>query len=94
VTRTIHVCMNARGLVRHLRSLRKNARTGLQDDEGRPLSREAAIDAVIDEIAKGHETLPMGGCANPCPRAHLGCTGFDYGENGGCPGYETPEKQE
>lgn len=92
MSRTTHFCISARGLIRHLRSLRKNAKTGLTDDQGRPLSRDQAIEAVIDEIAKGRLTLPMGGCANPCPRARLGCEGFDYAEGGGCPGYQKPEQ--
>lgn len=88
MTKTIRMCVSARGLINHLRGLRKNAKTHLADSNGRTLSRDAAIDAVINEIAKGHLTLPMGDCANPCPNAHLGCSGFDYGEGGGCPGFE------
>lgn len=91
MSKTIRICMSARGLLHHLRGMRKHAKTHLADDNGRPLSRDAAIDAVIDEIAKGHLTLPMGDCANPCPHAHLGCLGFNYGEGGGCPGFENPD---
>lgn len=58
------------------------------DDNGKPLTRLQAIDALQDELVKGREKLPLGqDCANPCKHADKGCTGFDYGKNGGCPGY-------
>jgi hypothetical protein len=44
------------------------------------------------EKAKGRHVIPMSAeCGNPCKNAAKGCTGFDYGERGGCPGrYSTP----
>jgi hypothetical protein len=51
------------------------------------LSRDAAIDACIDEISKGHEVLPMSkGCGNPCENSPK-CPGFCFKKDG-CPGYE------
>jgi hypothetical protein len=39
------------------------------------------------EKAKGRHVVPMSAeCGNPCRHADNGCTGFDYGERGGCPG--------
>lgn len=38
MSRTIHHCVNARGLTRNLRGLRKNVRTGLQDVGGQVVS--------------------------------------------------------
>jgi len=87
-SRTVYMCMSVRGGIRNLQALRKNARTYMTDDHGRVLSRDEAINAMMDELAKGHETIPMGPqCANPCTNADKGCTGFDYGEHGGCPGF-------
>ena len=82
----IHMCVNVRGLINHLRAMRKNAKTHMTGDDGRLLSRDAAIDACLDEIAKGHKVIPMSKCCgNPCKNS--GCAGFDY-SGGGCPGYK------
>lgn len=57
-------------------------------DDGKPLTRLEAIDALQDELVQGREVLPLSNdCGNPCKHAAQGCTGFDYGKNGGCPGY-------
>ena len=82
-----HMCINVRGLISHLRGMRKNQKTHLTGDDGKPLSRDAAIDACIDEISKGHEVLPMSkGCGNPCENSPK-CPGFCFKKDG-CPGYE------
>lgn len=42
---------------------------------------------LMDELAKGRESLPMNnGCGNPCKNSPK-CQGFNYGKEGGCPGY-------
>lgn len=88
--KSVYICMSVRGGIRHLQGLRKNAKTYMTDDQGRALSRDEAINAMMDELAKGREVIPMGRhCGNPCLNADKGCTGFDYGEGGGCPGYCT-----
>jgi hypothetical protein len=89
-SRTTYMCMSVRGGIRHLQGLRKNQKTYMTDDQGRALSRDDAINAMMDELAKGRETIPMGPhCANPCPNADKGCPGFNYGANGGCGGFCT-----
>lgn len=85
-TRRISMCLSVRGALRRLAESR--AKKSEFTDDGKPLSRLAAIDALQDELSKGHETIPLGeNCNNPCRHADKGCKGFDYGKNGGCPGY-------
>ncbi|TJZ75615.1 hypothetical protein [Chitiniphilus eburneus] len=76
-----------RGAIRDLQGRRRSKKhTGYTDDQGRPLNRDQAIDALMDELAKGHEVIPMHkGCGNPCRNSNA-CAGFDY-KDGGCPGY-------
>lgn len=87
---TTHLCMSlcVRGAIRDLQAQR-GQKTYMRFDDGRTMNKAQAIDALMDELAKGRETLPMGAkCGNPCGNA--GCKGFDFGPNGGCPGYEVP----
>ena len=87
--KSYYMCMSVRGAIKDLQS-KRGKKSYMNDDQGRPLTRLEAIDALMDELAKGHEVIPMGDkCANPCPNADKGCTGFDYGTHGGCPGYCT-----
>lgn len=89
--RTFSMCMSVRGGIRNLQAKRVNAKTYMTDKDGRPLSRDAAINALMDELAKGREVIPMSKhCASPCP--YPSCPGFDYGENGGCGGHITGEQ--
>lgn len=88
---TTHICISlcVRGAIRNLQSSRSK-KTGFTDDKGRPLCKSEAIDGLMDELAEGHETIPMGKkCGNPC--GHAGCKGFDYGAEGGCPGYKVED---
>ena len=86
-SRTVYMCMSVRGAINSLHRQR-GKKTYMTDDQGRPLTKQQALDALMDELAKGHETIPMGPqCANPCPNADKGCPGFDYGEHGGCGGF-------
>lgn len=90
VSRTTYMSLSVRGAIRGLQKQRSK-KTYLTDDAGRPLSKEQAIDALMDELTKGRETIPMGPkCGNPCKQA--GCAGFDYGEHGGCAGFPTPSE--
>lgn len=97
IYRTSHMCMSVRGAIRNTMKLRKNAKTYMTDDKGRPLSRDEAVSALMDELAKGHDVIPLGlPCGNPCKNARLGCTGFLYKEESGrhgCPGYPTPDAE-
>ena len=45
--RTTYMCMSVRGGIRHLQGLRKSAKTYMTDDQGRALSRDEAINAMI-----------------------------------------------
>lgn len=80
------MCMSVRGAIRNLN--RQSSRTsGFQHLDGRPMTRDEAIDALMDELSKGHEVMPMNSkCDKPCKNSEL-CAGFDYGKDGGCPGY-------
>jgi hypothetical protein len=86
--KSYYMCMSVRGAIKDLQG-RRGKKSYMNDDQGRPLTRLEAIDSLMDELAKGHEVIPMGDkCANPCQNADKGCTGFDY-KDGGCPGYCT-----
>ncbi|MYM34880.1 hypothetical protein GTP38_11070 [Duganella sp. FT94W] len=81
------ICLSVRGALRDLGS-RRGAGSYFTDDNGKPLTRLQAIDALHDDLAAGRETIPVNNeCANPCPNAGKGCKGFDFGKGGGCPGY-------
>lgn len=91
VPRTYSMCMSVRGGIRNLLAKRANAKTYMTDGAGRALSRNEAINALMDELSKGRESLPMGKhCANPCP--YKSCPGFDYGAHGGCGGHISGEE--
>lgn len=67
--------------------MRSRAKMSYFSEGGRLLTRKEAIDKLMDELAKGRETLPCDGkCGNPCKR-DARCKGFDYGKEGGCPGH-------
>ena len=88
---TTTMCLSVRGGIHMLKSQRRNAKTYMTDNNGQELTRDGAIDALMDELAKGHEVIPMSKhCGNPC--AYASCKGFDYGENGGCGGHTTGEQ--
>lgn len=98
MSRTYYMNMSVRGAIRNTMGLRKNAKTYMTDDKGRPLSRDEAVSALMDELAKGRDVIPLEStCGNPCQRAHLGCTGFLYKDAAagkrGCPGYPTPDAE-
>lgn len=89
---TTTMCMSVRGGIRMLQAKRRNAKTYMTDSStGKPLSRDEAINELMDELSKGHEVIPMNSnCGNPC--AYASCPGFNYGENGGCGGHVTGEE--
>lgn len=85
-TRRVSMCLSVRGALRRLAESR--SKKSEFTDEGRPLTRLEAIESLQDELVKGRETVPLGAnCSNPCQHADKGCEGFNYGKNGGCPGY-------
>lgn len=84
------MCLSVRGGINMLQAKRRNAKTYMTDNNGRPLSRDEALNELMNELAKGREVIPMGkGCGNPC--AYASCNGFDY-KGGGCPGHTTGEE--
>ena len=88
---TTSMCLSVRGAIRMLQTKRKTAKTYMTDNDGHPLSRDAAINELMDELSKGHEVIPMSKhCGNPCDYAS--CPGFNYGEHGGCGGHTTGEQ--
>lgn len=83
------MCMSVRGCIKRLQAQR-GKKTYITDDAGKPLTKAEAIDALMNELAKGREVIPMNPkCGNPCKES-AACAGFDY-KDGGCPGYEVPE---
>lgn len=83
----MHMCLCVRGAIRNVQNSR-NKNSGFQHIDGRPMTKDEGINALMDELVKGHETIPMNPkCGKPFQNSPL-CTGFDYGAAGGCPGYE------
>lgn len=53
-----------------------------------PPANPAAARALVRQHQKAGTRIPLHGCSSPCPRAHLGCRGFDPLR--GCAGYAQP----
>jgi hypothetical protein len=79
--KTIHVCLDVRGALMNWVPSEWNG--VITDDSGKKLSAREAKMALLNELAQGHFKLPFG---DPCE-------GFDYGENGGCPGHPVPDEE-
>lgn len=73
------MCLSVRGALNMPKS---KLRGWIRHDSGRLMTPDEARHALMDELAKGHEVIPMG---EPCE-------GFDYTK--GCPGHpdESPDK--
>ncbi len=71
--RTIHLCVDIRGL---LRKSDRELKGWIKDDSGRIVTPSEARELLLDEIAKGRKVLP--GSYPPCE-------GFSY--ETGCPGH-------
>lgn len=90
--RTLHLCMGVRGGIQRHSRLPPEGTSYAKDRSGRVMTNAEFVVVLMDELAKGHEVIPMSeGCGNPCSRSHLGCSGFNYAAGGGCPGYVQPE---
>lgn len=76
-TKTIHMCLNVRGFLNN-RRFPKDFQHLFRRSDGVSLTPEEARDHLYDELAKGHEVIPL--TNEPCP-------GFDY-SGGGCPGHD------
>ena len=72
-----HMCLSVRGVLRREKKYHRQCLKWIFDDDGKPFrSVDALLDALMNELAKGHEVIPMG----------AECEGFDYSGKG-CPGH-------
>lgn len=76
----IHMGVSVRWAIANLSRSRAKMAPGFTHDNGRGMTRTEAIDALMDELAKGREILPMG----------KACEGFDY--KTGCPGHAVADE--
>lgn len=72
-----HMKMDIRGVL--LNWTNKEHGNLFKHDDGRPMTPREAKWALMDELAKGRNFLPMGEC-----------DGFDY--KTGCPGHRIPDE--
>ena len=78
--KTYHMCQSVRGALNwDKKTLKRNARF-LTDDLGNRMTPDQVRQAFMDELAKGHEVIPLG----------KECDNFDY--KTGCKGH--PQKDE
>ncbi len=78
MTETHHMCLSVRGVLRRERKYHRQCLKWILADDGRPFrSVDELLEALMNELANGHEVIPMGAA----------CDGFDYGGKG-CPGHE------
>lgn len=73
MSRSFHFCLDVKGFLMH--SKLRDYKGMFTRDDGSSMSPEEAKRTLLDELAKGHEKLPMGKCDN-----------FDFKE--GCLGHE------
>lgn len=62
MTRTIHMCVSVRGLLSKTRSELKRATGYMLMADGSRHTVESLREALFDELAEGHEVIPMGDC--------------------------------
>lgn len=78
MSKTIHVCASVRGMLNWPHAEFKCALKYMKKEDGSLFRSIPELrDALMDELSKGHEVIPMGECE-----------GFDY--KTGCPGHENP----
>ena len=73
MNKKIHVCMSVRGAIRNIGDYNGWA---TNSETGEPLSRDEFFNELCNELAAGHEVIPLGDS----------CEGFDY-SGAGCPGH-------
>jgi hypothetical protein len=77
-TYSYHMCSSIRGALRRSHTEMRRALLYTFKDDGSPYRSVAELrEALFDELAKGHEVIPMGDCDN-----------FDW--KTGCQGHEEP----
>lgn len=80
MSRVIHLCMSVRGALRDWTPRHHGV---LIRDDGSRATAEEYRTWLFDQLAKGHEVVPVGPA----------CEGFDYA-GGGCPGHDEPEDEQ
>lgn len=81
MSRTIHLCVSVRGMLNWSKAdAKRNMRSITKSDGTRYTDWNELRNELMNELAQGHEVLPMG---DPCE-------GFDY--KTGCPGHEQEPK--
>jgi hypothetical protein len=77
MSRTIHLCVSVRGMLNWSTSeTKRNLKSFTKSDGTRYSDIHEFRNALMDELSRGREVLPMGEA----------CEGFDY--KTGCPGHE------
>ena len=77
--RTLHLCLSVRGALRWDKRMMARQAKAARHADGRVLTGEELREHLMDELAQGHEVIPLG----------APCEGFDY--ETGCPGHDEPE---
>ena len=79
MAKRIHMCQSVRGALINWNPREwKNCVT----ENGKTLTPDEVRNRLFDELAKGHEVIPIGDA----------CEGFDY-SGSGCPGHEIKEDE-
>ena len=60
----IHMCMSVRGALNWDKKTMKRNAKGFKTNDGRPMTADQVREALMDELAKGHEVIPLGECDN------------------------------
>lgn len=74
----MHMSLSVRGALRWNKADLKRNCKWITDDNGNRYTPEGLRDAMMNELAQGHEVIPLGECDN-----------FDY--KTGCKGHEEKE---
>lgn len=77
MSRTIHMCLSVRGALNWDKRRLKNATKWITKEDGSHYTPDELRSALMDELAQGHEVIPMGECDD-----------FDF--KTGCRGHRAP----
>jgi len=80
--RTIHMSLSVRGALKWPPAKFREATEWITKSDGSRFTPAELRDALLDELAQGHEVIPMA----------ENCEGFDF--KTGCPGHVTPQPPE
>lgn len=83
-----YMCISVEGAIKAHRRYKPTDSSWVVQN-GRELNNAEYLAHLTIEQAKGRKVIPLNGrCGNPCSNSEH-CTGFDYSDEGGCPGYPT-----